>query len=108
MPRPRPVALVVHLDIVEAQFEEFIQIVRAHGTNSQQIESGCLQFEVLVPHEPSAHVILFEVYADNAALELHWGSKHMAQYRKQIEGMIVHRTVYRCGPKIADPGRTST
>ena len=99
MSKPSPAVLVVHLDIVEARLEEFIQIVRAHGTNSQQIESGCLQFEVLVPQEPSAHVILFEVYADDAALESHWGSEHMAEYRKQIEGMIVHRTVYRCNPR---------
>ena len=103
MSKPSPAVLVVHLDIAEARLEEFLQIVRAHGANSQQIESGCLQFEVLVPQEPSAHVILFEVYADDAALELHWGSEHMAEYRKQIEGMIVHHTVYRCGPKLSEP-----
>ena len=103
MSKPSPAVLVIHLDIAEARLEEFIQIVQAHGTNSQKIESGCLQFEVLVPQNSSAHVILFEVYADDAALELHWGSEHMAEYRKQIEGMIVHRTVYRCGPEYPDP-----
>ena len=103
MSKPSPAVLVVHLDIAKAQLNEFIQIVRAHGANSQQIESGCLQFEVLVPQDLSAHVILFEVYADDAALELHWGSDHMAEYRKQIEGMIVHRTVYRCDPKHSEP-----
>ena len=103
MSKPSPAVLVVHLDIVEARLEEFMQIVRAHGANSQQIESGCLQFEVLVPQEPSAHVILFEVYADDSALESHWGSEHMAEYRKQIEGMIVHRTVYRCGHELSEP-----
>ena len=103
MPKPSPAVLVIHLDIVEARLAEFMQVVRSHGANSQQIESGCLQFEVLVPKEPLAHVILFEVYTDDAALESHWGSKHMAEYRKQIEGMIVHRTVYRCGPEHSEP-----
>ena len=102
MSKPSPAVLVIHLDIVEARLEEFIQIVQAHGTNSQKIESGCLQFEVLVPQNSSAHVILFEVYADDAALESHWGSDHMAEYRKQIEGMIGHRTVYRCDPKLSE------
>ena len=96
MSKPSPAVLVIHLDIVEARLEEFIQIVQAHGTNSQKIESGCLQFEVLLPKESIAHVILFEVYVDDAALESHWGSEHMAEYRKQIEGMIIHRAVYRC------------
>ena len=103
MSKPSPAVLVIHLDIVETRLEEFIQIVRAHGTNSQQIESGCLQFEVLVPQDLSAHVILFEVYADDAALESHWNSEHMAEYRKQIDGLIIHRTVYRCGPEHSEP-----
>ena len=103
MSKPSLAVLVVHLDIVETRLEQFMQIVRAHGTNSQQIESGCLQFDVLVPQDLSAHVILFEVYADDAALESHWSPDHMAEYRKQIEGMIVHRTVYRCDPGHTEP-----
>jgi quinol monooxygenase YgiN len=99
MSKPPPTSLVVHLDIVEARLDEFLAIVRAHGANSQQIEPGCLQFEVLIPQEPSSHVILFEVYSDYAALESHWDSEHMAEYRRKIKGMIVNRTVYRCGPK---------
>ena len=97
MSKPSRAILVVHLDIVEARLQEFLQIVQVHGTNSQQIEPGCLQFDVLVPKDSSAHVILFEVYVDDAALESHWNSEHMAKYREQIEGMIAHRTVYRCG-----------
>ena len=108
MPKHSPTVLIVHLDIAKAQLEEFIQIVRSHGANSRRIESGCLQFEVLLPKEPTAHVILFEVYADDAALESHWDSQHMAEYRKQIEGMIVHRTVYRCGPEQSEYSRASS
>ena len=40
-------ALVVHLEINPGKVEEFLAIARAHATNSQNIESGCLRFDVL-------------------------------------------------------------
>ena len=94
-----PTILIVHLDIVETRLVEFLQIIQAHGENSLQVEPGCLRFEVLVPQEPQAHVILIEAYVDDAALETHWNSEHMAEYRNRIDGMIVKRTLYRCSSK---------
>jgi quinol monooxygenase YgiN len=44
-------------------------------------------------------VILIEAYVDDAALESHWNSEHMAEYRNRIDGMIVKRTLYRCSGK---------
>jgi (4S)-4-hydroxy-5-phosphonooxypentane-2,3-dione isomerase len=92
-----PTTLIVHFDIVETRLVEFLQIIQAHGENSLQIEPGCLRFEMLVPQEPQAHVILIEAYTDGIALESHWKSEHMAEFRNRIDGMVVKRTVYRCG-----------
>ena len=91
-----PITLIVHLDIEKARLEEFLKIVAAHGENSLRNESGCLRFEVLVPKDPRAHVILVETYSDQTALESHWNSEHMAEYRKRIDGIIINRTLYRC------------
>ena len=89
-------ALVVHLDIKAHAVTEFLDIARAHGTNSQRLEVGCLRFDVLVSTERDNHVVLVEVYEDDAALESHWNSKHMARYLEQVEGMIENRERYRC------------
>ena len=40
-------ALIVHLVIRPESFSEFLDLARAHGANSQQIESGCLRFDVM-------------------------------------------------------------
>ena len=90
------VALIVHLDIKAQALAEFLVLARAHGTNSQRIEAGCLRFDVLVSTERDNHVVLVEVYEDDAALESHWNSKHMARYLEQVEGMIENRQRYRC------------
>lgn len=90
------VALIVEVEIDPTQFDSFVEIVTAHGANSQKIEEGCLRFEVLKPREGENKIILVEVYADDAALESHWDSDHMAKYREKVTGMIVSRVAHRC------------
>ncbi len=89
-------SLIVHLEITAEKFAEFLQIVRAHGEFSVNTEPGCLSFQVMVPKESQNKVILVEVYQDDASLETHWNSDHMAAYREKVEDMIVERTRYLC------------
>lgn len=90
------VVLVVELEIEPDDFESFIDIVTRHGANSLKIEEGCLRFEVLKPRDSKNKVILVEMYADDAALDTHWSSDHMAAYRKKVSDMIVSRVANRC------------
>lgn len=90
------VVLVVELEISPENFEAFVDIVTKHGANSLKIEEGCLRFEVLKPRESKNKVILVEMYADDAALDNHWNSGHMAAYREQVSDMIVSRVANRC------------
>ena len=89
-------SLIVHLEIAAEKLNEFLQIVRAHGEFSENAEPGCLSFQVMVPKEEPNKVILVEVYQDDAALEAHWNSDHMAKYREKVEHMIVDRTRILC------------
>jgi quinol monooxygenase YgiN len=91
-----PTGLVVHLEIVPEKFDEFVAIVRAHGERSVAVEPGCLSFQVMLAQDQAHKVILVEVYADEAALESHWDSPHMAAYREQVESMIGARERFRC------------
>lgn len=90
------VVLVVELEIEPDHFEGFVEIVTKHGANSLKIEDGCLRFEVLKPRESKNKVILVEMYADDAALDSHWNSEHMAAYRKNVSKMIISRVANRC------------
>ena len=89
-------ALIVHLDIKDELFSEFLDLARAHGANSQQIESGCLRFDVMVSTETDNHVVLVEFYENDEALESHFNSEHMAHYLEQVDDMIENRQRYRC------------
>jgi len=89
-------SLIVHLEIAAEQFNEFLHIVRTHGEFSEKTEPGCVSFQVMVPTEEQNKVILVEVYQDDASLEAHWSSDHMAKYRERVEHMIVDRKRYLC------------
>lgn len=89
--------LVVHLEIVPDQRDAFVEIARAHGARSLHLEAGrCLRFDVFVPVTSATQVILVEQYVDDAALQAHWDSSHMAAYSARVETMITSRTRYRC------------
>lgn len=89
-------SLIVHLEIAADQFNEFLDIVRAHGQFSEKTEPGCLSFQVMVPKEEQNKVFLIEVYQDDAALEAHRNSDHMASYLERVEHMIVDRKRHLC------------
>ncbi len=88
--------LVVHLEIAPDKMQEFLEIVRAHGKFSEKEEENCLGFQVMVPKDEDNRVILVEVYKDDASLEAHWNSEHMARYRDKVSDMIIDRKRYLC------------
>jgi len=91
-----PTSLVVHLDIHPQQFTSFVAIAQAHGARSVEIEKGCLGFQVLLPREEANRVILVETYRDDAALDEHWESAHMAEYLERVGPMISGRQRQVC------------
>ncbi len=89
-------SLVVILQIVPQHLAAFLEILQAHGERSLEREEGCLRFEAMLSIEDPNQVILVEVYTNDAALEVHWASTYMNEYRQAVQDMIVSRVVHRC------------
>lgn len=89
--------LIVHLEITPEHRAEFVELARSHAVRSMRLEEGrCLGFEVFVPAESATQVILVEKYVDDAALQAHWDSAHMAEYTARVGSMITSRTRTLC------------
>lgn len=89
--------LIVHLEIAPERRAEFVEVARGHGERSRRLEEGrCLSFEVFVPTDSATQVILVEKYVDEAALQAHWDSAHMAEYTARVSAMITSRMRYLC------------
>lgn len=90
------IALVVELEIAAGQKEAFIARALEHRDNVRRNEPGCQRFDVVTSDEDDSKVFLYEVYVDEAALETHFNTAHMQEYREDTGPMIARRQRNRC------------
>lgn len=90
------VALPVDLKIAEGILEQFLDRARRHAETCLAEEEGCLRFDILVPREGGNRVFLYELYADQAAVETHLSTPGMARYLEDTKEMIAERTRIPC------------
>ena len=90
------VALVVNLEIDASSVSEFLAIAREHAEACVSEEPGCLGFEVLVPEDSTSRVVLFETYADTAAVESHLATPRMKRYLEKTAPMVQSRQRTAC------------
>ena len=88
--------LVVELKIVPGQKERFLARAREHRANVLKNEPGCERFDVLTPKEDGDIVFLYEVYADESALETHFNTPYMQAYLSDTSALIANRKRTLC------------
>jgi quinol monooxygenase YgiN len=54
-------------------------------------EPGCRQFEVLVDPNDKARIMLYEVYADEAAFQAHQATPHFKKYLAEAVPLLADR-----------------
>ena len=91
-------ALIGTIEVVPGRKDELVASLLAHGARCRKSEPGTLQMEVLVPREDDTSVLVYEVYRDDAAFDVHRNGPSLAQWRKESTEMIVKFSVTRCTP----------
>lgn len=87
------VVLFVEIDTVAGRRDAFLARVREHRANVQRNEPGCQCFDISVPDDGDDKVRLYEVYADQAAFDLHMATEYMKEYRSDTGAMITSRVL---------------
>ncbi len=87
------VALFVELDIVPGRKDAFLARAREHRANVLKNEPGCQRFDISVPDDGDDKVRLYEVYADQAAFDLHMETSYMKEYRADTGAMVAGRAL---------------
>ncbi len=85
------VVLMVELEIEQGQRERFLARALTHRKNVLKHEPGCQGFDILVPREAADRVFLYEVYADQEAVEAHMSTSYMQEYLADTGPMIAGR-----------------
>jgi quinol monooxygenase YgiN len=89
-------AIIGNLEIVPGHLQRVLPLLMAHRARCLSDEPGTLQFEVLLPRDDETKVLLYEVYADDAAFATHWNGPSTNRLRQEALGMIVGVTGTRC------------
>ena len=89
-------AIIGSLEIAPGHLERVLPLLMAHRARCLSDEPGTLQFEVLLPRDDETKVLLYEVYADDAAFATHWNGPSTNRLRQEASGMIVGVTGTRC------------
>jgi quinol monooxygenase YgiN len=83
------ITLSVSLQVVPDHLEAFVKAVRTQAERSFNDEPGCLFFEVGQDLADDHHFTLYELYADEAAVEAHRSAPHFAIWRAAVAEHVV-------------------
>jgi autoinducer 2-degrading protein len=86
------VSLVLQVDIriKPENVAAFMQKLALNATAARK-EPGCRQFDVLVDPNDATHVMLYEIYADQAAFEAHQQQPHFKKYIAEAVPLLASR-----------------
>ncbi len=83
---------VVELDIVPEQRDAFLAHAKENAETTAK-EPGCKEFNVVVSAKDPNHVMLFEVYDNEASLQKHRATEHFKHYQAATNPMVTKRDI---------------
>ena len=89
-------SIVATFEIAEGRMDEFLPLLLAHRDRCLRDEPGTLRFDVLRPRTEDGKVLLYELYEDDAAFQVHWNGPSVARMRSETAGMVTKLNGTRC------------
>lgn len=88
-------AITVSFELEEGAAERFHHLVAENARQSVALEPGCLRFDVLTPLDGTKgrEVLLYEIYADQGAFDVHLASAHFKSFDEQTRMLVRRKTV---------------
>jgi quinol monooxygenase YgiN len=86
-----PLLHTAHLRVRDDAVEPFRRRLLQHAATSVEREEGCHRFDVFQERDDPTLFLLTEVYADDAALEVHRHSPHYLAFRADVADWVVDR-----------------
>ena len=91
----QPVVVLVEFLAKPSFIAQFRDLIAANAQVSLEREMGCKRFDVLIDPEEPRRFVLYEIYEDEAAFDVHLASSHYLSFADAIENEIDERSVRR-------------
>lgn len=73
--------------------DPFLKLIRENARRSLEDEPGCHRFDVLVQQGMPDHILLYEIYADRAAFDVHLKTRHFAEFNEASAPYVSNKKV---------------
>ena len=98
--------LVVEFQVKPECLERFNALLAVNAKASVGKETGCRQFDVLHANDDPCRVVLYEIYDDAAAFDVHKAQEHTRSFLAAAKELVVKQTVQRLTRKLS-PAKTA-
>jgi (4S)-4-hydroxy-5-phosphonooxypentane-2,3-dione isomerase len=91
----RAYAITVEFDLADGAFDAFDALIHENARLSLAEEPDCLRFDILTPLGATVPrtVMLYEIYTDRAAFDLHLASRHFKEFDAATRAMVTGKRV---------------
>ena len=93
-------AFFVEIEVDPAHREAFDDVMMRHSKRTLDEEEGCLVFDVYVSRRNPNRYAVYELFADEAALEVHVSSDRLRSYREATDPIVLTENVWNVGDKV--------
>jgi (4S)-4-hydroxy-5-phosphonooxypentane-2,3-dione isomerase len=80
--------LLVKVKVKPEKRQQFLEVIEDDAICSVRDEPGCVRFDVLQDNADPDTYYFHEVYKDEAALQAHTQTPHLARWRKAAEEVL--------------------
>jgi quinol monooxygenase YgiN len=87
-----PLVHTAHLRVREDIVAQFRARLLRHAGTTLEAEPGCSRFDVHQENSDPTLFFLYEVYADETALEAHRAAPHYLAFREDVKDWVTERT----------------
>lgn len=88
-----PYIVVVRFKAKPEHAERFLGRVRQQAEDSLRLEPACRRFDVATAIDDPSSVLLYEIYDDRAAFDLHLASDHFLAFDQGVRGWVESKAV---------------
>ena len=92
------------IEVVPGKRDQVLVALAAHKARCLEEEPGSLAFEIMIPHDDETRVLLYEVYRDDAAFEVHRAGASIGRFREDTASAVAAIHITRCDLLVLQPG----
>lgn len=85
--------ITVDFHLHAGALDPFLAMIKENARRSLEDEPGCKRFDILVQRGMPDHILLYEIYTDRAAFDVHLKSPHFLEFNKASAPYVVDKAV---------------